>query len=62
MFLDYFDYFFGCDYVFLINEWYLLVCVVFVFDIDNIICYVEYVDNINFELNFEVIIAAVKVL
>ncbi|MBZ4265537.1 lipid hydroperoxide peroxidase, partial [Streptococcus pneumoniae] len=46
----------------LINEWHLLARAVFVLDTDNTIRYVEYVDNINSEPNFEAAIAAAKAL
>lgn len=62
MLSDYFDHSFGRDYALLINEWHLLARAVFVLDADNIIRYVEYVDNINTEPNFEAAIAAVKEL
>ena len=57
---DYFDHSFGRDYALLINEWHLLARAVFVLDTDNTIRYVEYVDNINSEPNFEAAIAAAK--
>ncbi|HEW4455299.1 TPA: thiol peroxidase [Streptococcus pneumoniae] len=44
------------------NEWHLLARAVFVLDTDNTIRYVEYVDNINSEPNFESAIAAAKAL
>ena len=47
MLSDYFDHSFGRDYALLINEWHLLARAVFVLDTDNVIRYVEYVDNIN---------------
>ena len=62
MLSDYFDHSFGRDYALLINEWHLLARAVFVLDADNVIRYVEYVDNINTEPNFEAAIAAVKEL
>ena len=62
MLSDYFDHSFGRDYALLINEWHLLARAVFVLDTDNTIRYVEYVDNINSEPNFEVAIAAAKAL
>ncbi len=49
-------------YALLINEWHLLARAVFVLDTDNTIHYVEYVDNINSEPNFEAAIAAAKEL
>ena len=60
MLSDYFDHSFGRDYALLINEWHLLARAVFVLDTDNTIRYVEYVDNINSEPNFEAAIAAAK--
>lgn len=62
MLSDYFDHSFGRDYALLINEWHLLARAVLVLDSDNIIRYVEYVDNINSEPDFEAAIAAVKEL
>ena len=62
MLSDYFDHSFGRDYALLINEWHLLARAVFVLDTDNTIRYVEYVDNINSEPNFEAAIAAAKAL
>ena len=62
MLSDYFDHSFGRDYALLINEWHLLARAVFVLDTDNTIRYVEYVDNINSEPNFEAAIAAAKEL
>ena len=62
MLSDYFDHSFGRDYALLINEWHLLARAVFVLDTDNIIRYVEYVDNINSEPDFEAAIAAAKEL
>ena len=62
MLSDNFDHSFGHDYALLINEWHLLARAVFVLDANNIIRYVEYVDNINTEPDFEAAIAAVKEL
>ncbi len=62
MLSDYFDHSLGRDYALLINEWHLLARAVFVLDADNIIRYVEYVDNINSEPNFEAAIEAAKSL
>lgn len=62
MLSDYFDHSFGRDYALLIKEWHLLARAVLVLDSDNIIRYVEYVDNINSEPDFEAAIAAVKEL
>ena len=62
MLSDYFDHSFGRDYALLINEWHLLARAVFVLYTDNVIRYVEYVDNINTEPDFEAAIAAVKEL
>ena len=62
MLSDYFDHSSGRDYALLINEWHLLARAVFVLDADNVIRYVEYVDNLNTEPDFEAAIAAVKEL
>ena len=62
MLSDYFDHSFGRDYALLINEWHLLARAVFVLDTDNTIRYVEYVDNINSEPDFEAAIATAKEL
>ena len=60
MLSDYFDHSFGRDYALLINEWHLLARAVFVLDTDNTIRYVEYVDNINSEPNFEAAMQLLK--
>ena len=60
MLSDYFDHSFGHDYALLINEWHLLARAVFVLDTDNVIRYVEYVDNINTEPDFEAAIVQLK--
>ena len=62
MLSDYFDHSFGRDYALLINEWHLLARAVFVLDETDTITYVEYVDNINTEPDFEAALAAVKAL
>ena len=62
MLSDYFDHSFGRDYGLLINEWHLLARAVLVLDTDNVVRYVEYVENINTEPNFEAAIAAAKKL
>ena len=62
MLSDYFDQSFDVIMPLLINEWQLLARAVFVLDTDNTIRYVEYVDNINSEPNFEAAIAAAKAL
>ena len=45
-----------------INEWHLLARAVLVLDADNKVTYVEYLDNINSEPNYEAAIEAVKAL
>ena len=62
MLSDYFYHSFGRDYALLINEWHLLARAVFVLDETDTITYVEYVDNINTEPDFEAALAAVKAL
>lgn len=62
MLSDYFDHSFGRDYGLLMNEWHILARAVFVLDSDNIVRYVEYVDNINSEPDFEAAISAAKAL
>ena len=57
-----FDHSFGRDYGLLMNEWHILARAVFVLDSDNIVRYVEYVDNINSEPDFEAAISAAKAL
>lgn len=61
MLSDYFDHSFGRDYALLWStNGIFLARAVFVLDTDNVIRYVEYVDNINTEPDFEAAIAAVK--
>lgn len=62
MLSDYFDHSFGRDYALLINEWHLLARAVLVLDENNKITYVEYLDNINSEPNYDAAIVAVKSL
>ena len=62
MLSDYFDHSFGKAYGLLINEWHLLARAVLVLDADNKVTYVEYLDNINSEPNYEAAIEAVKAL
>lgn len=59
---DYFDQSFGRDYALLMNEWHLLARAVFVLDETDTITYVEYVDNINSEPDFEAALAALAAL
>lgn len=59
---DYFDHSFGRDYALLMEEWHLLARAVFVADEENRIHYIEYVENINSEPDFDAAIAAVKAL
>lgn len=44
------------------NEWYLLICVVFILDEYNKVIYIEYVDNVNLDVDYEVVINVVKIL
>lgn len=60
MLSDYFDHSFGKDYALLMNEWHLLARAVFVLDEENTIRYVEYLDNINSEPNYDKAIQALK--
>ena len=62
MLSDYYDNSFGKDYGVLIEEWHLLARAVLVADADNKITYVEYLDNINTDPNYEAAVAAVKSL
>ena len=62
MLSDYYDHSFGKAYGLLINEWHLLARAVLVLDADNKVTYVEYLDNINSEPNYDAAIEAVKVL
>lgn len=57
---DYYDHQFGKDYGVLMEEWHLLARAVFVLDENNIITYVEYLENVNEHPNYEQAIAAVK--
>ena len=62
MLSDYYDNSFGKDYGVLIEEWHLLARAVLVADADNKITYVEYLDNINTDPNYEAAVAAAKSL
>ena len=62
MLSDYYDNSFGKEYGVLIEEWHLLARAVLVTDADNKITYVEYLDNINSDPNYEAAVAAVKSL
>ena len=62
MLSDYFDHSFGQDYGLLINEWHLLARAVLVLDKDNTVTYVDYVDNINTDPDYDAAIEAVKAL
>lgn len=59
---DFFDHSFGKDYALLMEEWHLLARAVFVADEDNRISYIEYVDNINSEPDYDSAIAALEKL
>lgn len=59
---DYFDRSFGKTYGLLINEWHLLGRAVLVLDENNTVTYVDYVENINTDPDYEAAIAAVKAL
>ena len=61
MLSDYFDHSFGRDYAF-DQRMHLLARAVFVLDTDNVIRYVEYVDNINTEPDFELLLLQLKEL
>ena len=52
----------GKAYGLLINEWHLLARAVLVLDADNKVTYVEYLDNINSEPNYDAAIEAVNAL
>mgnify|MGYP000009725973 FL=1 len=62
MLSDYYDNSFGKEHRVLIEEWHLLARAVLVADADNKITYVEYLDNINSDPNYEAAVAAVKSL
>ena len=62
MLSDYYDHSFGKAYGLLINEWHLLARAVLVLDADNKVIYVEYLDNINSEPNYDAAIEAVNAL
>ena len=62
MLSDYYDHSFGKAYGLLINEWHLLARAVLVLDANNKVTYVEYLDNINSEPNYDAAIEAVKAL
>lgn len=59
---DYFDHSFGESYALLMNEWHLLARAIFVLDENNTITYVEYLDNINSEPDYDAAIAALDKL
>lgn len=59
---DYFDQSFGRDYGLLMEEWHLLARAVLVLNSDNQVTYVEYVEDIHTEPDFEKAIAAVKAI
>lgn len=59
---DFFDHSFGKDYALLMEEWHLLARAVFVADEDNRIRYIEYVDNINSEPDYDSAIVALEKL
>ncbi len=59
---DYYDNSFGKEYGVLIEEWHLLARAVLVADADNKVTYVEYLDNINTDPDYETAVAAVKSL
>lgn len=59
---DYYDYSFGKAYGVLMEEWHLLARAVLVADENNIIRYIEYLDNVNAHPNYEAAIEAVKSL
>ncbi len=60
MLSDYYDHSFGKAYGLLINEWHLLARAVLVLDADNKVTYVEYLENINSEPNYDAAIEAVN--
>ncbi|MDO4635827.1 MAG: thiol peroxidase [Streptococcus sp.] len=60
MLSDYFDHSFGKDYALLMNEWHLLARAVLILDEENTIQYVEYLDNINSEPDYDKAVAALK--
>ena len=62
MLSDYYDHSFGKAYGLLINEWHLLARAVLVLDADNKVTYVEYLENINSEPNYDAAIEAVNAL
>lgn len=62
MLSDYFDNSFGKDYALLMTEWHLLARAVYVLDENDIVTYVEYLDNINSDPNYEAAITAAKAL
>lgn len=62
MLSDYFDNSFDKDYALLMTEWHLLARAVYVLDENDIVTYVEYLDNINSDPNYEAAITAAKAL
>ncbi|GGE34687.1 thiol peroxidase [Streptococcus himalayensis] len=59
---DYFDHSFGETYGLLMNEWHLLARAILVLDENNKITYVEYLENINSEPNYEAALHALQQL
>ncbi|MEW4355033.1 thiol peroxidase [Streptococcus pneumoniae] len=59
---DYFDHSFGEAYGLLMNEWHLLARAILVLDETNKIGYVEYLDNINSEPDYEAALSALNQL
>ncbi|MGT2665990.1 thiol peroxidase [Streptococcus rifensis] len=59
---DYYDNRFGKAYGVLMEEWHLLARAVLVLDKDNKVTYVEYLDNVNSEPDYEPAIEAVKAI
>ncbi len=57
---DYYDHAFGKSYGVLMQEWNLLARAVFVLNAANEIIYVEYLDNVNEQPNYEAALAVLN--
>jgi len=62
MLSDYFDNSFGKTYGVLMEEWRMLARAVLVLDKTNTVVYVEYLENVNTDPDYEAALVAVKEL
>lgn len=59
---DYYDLQFGKDYGVLMEEWHLLARAVLILDEQNIVRYVEYLENVNSHPDYDTAVAEVHAL